>query len=402
MRIAHVISSLDPNAGGPPSVLWRLGAAQAALGHDVTAIGPRDPRRDDVIDDSRRAVPGIDDLRVIRTTAPTSAARWILDRQIPRALDDAGPFDVLHIHAVWEAPLVRAAQWARRLNVPYVIRPAGMLDVWSLEQAAPKKRFAMATTHRAFLRRAAAIHALNEHEQHTIEKLALGPRVVRIPNGVFLEEVALTGDPSLFRDAHPELADRPYAIFLSRLHYKKGLDILARAWAIAAPNLPEHRLVVAGPRQDDSIDDFRRQIAAAGLEDTVIETGAIYADTKAAALAGAECFVLPSRQEGFSVAITEALALGTPAVASRDCHFPEISEVGAGIETSLEPEDVAQALTRILQNDDQRRQAGQAAANLVRSRFTWPRIAQATLDLYASMIAPESPTPSSVPPDQPN
>src|SRR5690606_2487096 len=120
------------------------------------------------------------------------------------------------------------------------------------------------------------IHALNAHERDTIAALGLGPPIEVIPNGVFLEEIDIPADVAAFRASIEGLGERPYALFLSRLHFKKGLDLLAEAWKIVAPQFPEHRLVVAGPREDDAIDDFRRRIAAANLQSTVLEAGAVY------------------------------------------------------------------------------------------------------------------------------
>lgn len=386
LRILHVIGSLDPAAGGPPSVLWRLASAQAALGHRVATIGPRDPAREPVIQESRRTVVGIERLRIEPTDAPASRLAFLTDTRVPRAMDriaeEFGGADVVHLHGVWDVPIVRAAAWARRRGVPYIVRPAGMLDIWSLRRSKWKKRIAMALAHRRMLRGAAAIHALNAHECDTIAMLRLGPPIEVIPNGVFLEEIDIPADVPAFRESLRGLDNRPYVLFLSRLHYKKGLDILAEAWKIVSPKFPDHRLVVAGPKEDDAVEDFRRRIAQGRAESSVIEAGAVYASRKAAAFRGCACFVLPSRQEGFSVAITEALALGAPVVVSTDCHFPEVTEAGAGIETSLEPASVADGIRRMLADDAFRAACGAAGARLVRERFIWPRIAAQTIALY--------------------
>jgi glycosyltransferase involved in cell wall biosynthesis len=385
MRILHVISSLDPAGGGPPSVLWRLAAAQAALGHDVTAVGARAPDRDGVVEASRVGVVGGDRVSVLKADRPPGRVAAALGSRVVDAVRAAPTPDIVHMHGVWDVPLLRTARWCRARGVPYVVRPAGMLDVWTLRQRAAKKKIALALAYRRMLDRAGAIHALNAHERDTVADLGFASPIEVIPNGVFLEEIERPGDPADFRAEHPALGDRPYALFLSRLHFKKGLDILAEAWARVAPEFPEHRLVLVGPREDDSIDDFRARVERAGVAGSVVEAGAVYGALKPAAFRGAECFVLPSRQEGFSVAITEALALGVPAVVSRDCHFPEISEVGAGVETSLDPEDVAGALRRVLADEGFRRRASEAGRTLVRERFTWPRIARETLALYARL-----------------
>jgi glycosyltransferase involved in cell wall biosynthesis len=387
MRIAHAIGSLDPAAGGPPAVLWRLASAQARLGHETTVVGARDPERHGVILDYCKSIRGLDRIRIGAVDTPTGLLARPFGASLAPTLRALGPFDVVHMHGVWDVSFLSIASWCRKVGIPYVVRPAGMLDVWSLRQSRLKKRVALALAYRRMLAGAGAIHALNAHERDTIGALGFGSPIVVIPNGVFLEEIELAAEPALFREAHPDLGDRPYVLFLSRLHYKKGLDILAEAWARVGKAFPEHRLVVAGPRQDDTIDLLRRRLSEEGLSESLVEVGEIYADMKTAAFRGAECFVLPSRQEGFSVAVTEALALGVPVVISRECHFPEVTEAGAGIETSLEPRDVAEGVSRMLSEPTLRVESGRAGARLIRERFTWPRIAEQTLDVYARLGA---------------
>lgn len=261
-----------------------------------------------------------------------------------------------------------------------------MLDEWTLQQKPLRKKLALRLSTGRMLREAGAIHALNAHEKATIEGLSLGTRLVVIPNGVFVEEVDAPTEHGEFRNQWSQLGNKPFILFLSRLHHKKGLDILAQAWRAFHARLPDWMLVVAGPREDQSIDRFRALIADAGLSGTVLETGGLYGSTKAAALRDCEFFVLPSRQEGFSVAITEAMALGCPVVVTRECHFPEVSEAGAGFETSLDPEEFGGAMIRMAEDEAGRSQAGAAASRLVRSRFVWPEVARQVEHLYKELI----------------
>jgi glycosyltransferase involved in cell wall biosynthesis len=182
----------------------------------------------------------------------------------------------------------------------------------------------------------------------------------------------------------PALGGRPYFLFLSRLHYKKGLDYLADAFAIVAARNSDVQLVVAGP-DDGARADFEGRIAAAKLSDRIHVPGPIYGTEKLSAIAGAACFVLPSRQEGFSMAILEALACGVPAVVSAECHFPEVAEVGAGEVVPLEAAALAAAIGRVLADPDRRRKMGQAGRELVAVRFTWPRIAETSIETYRGL-----------------
>ncbi|RRY20158.1 glycosyltransferase, partial [Brucella anthropi] len=131
-------------------------------------------------------------------------------------------------------------------------------------------------------------------------------------------------------------------------------------------------------------DEFRERIRQYGLEARVHMTGGLYGSAKIAALKQSACFCLPSRQEGFSVAITEALACGVPVAITDACHFPEVAEAGAGVVCALDPMAVASALEQILEDPDRAKRMGAAGARLVRANYTWPRIALQTIAAYQS------------------
>ncbi|HEY1378387.1 MAG TPA: glycosyltransferase [Gemmataceae bacterium] len=378
MNVLHVIETLDPAAGGPPVVAARLAAAQAKLGHAVTILAAEVAAAD--------KLGGLVGVRVV--PGPT-VTRWqaVVGR---RAVDDMLPVvrghDVVHLHGVWDPLLFAAARAARAAGRPYLVTPHGMLDPWSLAQRRWKKRLALALGWRAMLDRAAALHLLNADEQALAAGLGIKAAGVVIPNGVDLDEFDPPPRPELFRRRLPALGDRPYVLFLSRLHYKKGLDYLADAFRILAADRADVHLVVAGP-DDGARADFERRVAAAGLADRVHLPGPVYGPEKLSAVAGAACFCLPSRQEGFSVAILEALACGTPAVVSTACHFPEVAEAGAGEVVPLDAAAVATALGRVLADPALRERMGRAGRELVAARFTWPRIAARSVETYAGLAA---------------
>lgn len=381
MKIAHIISSLDPAAGGPPMVVLRLAAAQANLGHDVSIICYDSPAARPTIDKSIAGLPYIQKVTIHWLTCGGRLETSLglgLARKLSPLLENR---EIVQLHGVWEAMIRVAAVIARRQDMPYVVMPHGMLDRWSMTQKRTKKRIAMALAYRKMLDRAAYLHTLNDDEVGPIKQLGISAPTRVISNGVFMEEIEPLPEPGGFRANYPELGDDPFILFLSRLHYKKGLDYLADAFALVAASHKRARLVVAGP--DGGVrDSFEQAVQEAGIADRVHLVGPIYGSAKYGALVDATCFCLPSRQEGFSIAITESLACGTPVVISDACHFPEVAKAQAGHVLPLDPKRFAQSMITLLNDPELRGSMSRCARDLVKERYTWPKIAELTIECY--------------------
>jgi glycosyltransferase involved in cell wall biosynthesis len=381
MKIVHVIATLDPAKGGPQACVVRLAAAEGALGHDVRIVSYRDHGPERRALDAASRVPGLGTVRWHLLHPPGRAER-LFGREARSALATVlNGADFVHIHGVWEPILRLAALSAEAAGIPYCVCPHGMLDPWSLAQKSWKKRLALALGYRRMLDRAAFIHALNRDEADLMAPLGLAAPVAVIPNGIFLEELEPRPEPGSFRKTVPALGNRPFVLFLSRLHTKKGLDILADAFARVAVRCPGVDLVVAGPDAGAEV-AFAGQIRRHGVSSRVHQVGSIFGATKLAALNDAAAFCLPSRQEGFSVAITEALASGCPVVITKACHFPEVGEADAGFIVDLDPAAVAEALALLLDYPGRASEMGRNGAALVRRRFLWPNVAALALDAY--------------------
>lgn len=381
VRIIHVVTALDPAGGGPPQVAIRLAAAQAARGHEVHVVCYASTADQGRVAAQIEHVPHRDRVRLHPVLDP-GRAELVSGGRARRALGELTPrSDFVHIHGVWGAILRAAADTARGSGVPYCFRPAGMLDPWSLAQKRWKKKLALAFGYRSVMNGASFIHALNDDEKRLLAPLLLRAPVVVVPNGVFMDELVPLPPAGTFRAARPDLGGAPFVLFLSRLHHKKGLDVLAEAFILLARRRDDVRLVVAGPDEGEQR-GFAERIAAGGMKHRVHLVGPLYGREKLAALVDAACFCLPSRQEGFSVAITEALACGVPVVISEACHFPEVAATGAGVITPLDPTAIAAALAGVLADPSTAARMGAAGAALVRARFTWEAVAERTLALY--------------------
>jgi glycosyltransferase involved in cell wall biosynthesis len=163
----------------------------------------------------------------------------------------------------------------------------------------------------------------------------------------------------------------------------KGLTYLIDALAKVRVERPDAHLVVIGrPRHRSAIP---RQIEALGLSDAIEFVSGVSDERIVELYNEAECAVVPSLYEGFSLPAIEAMCSGTPLVATRGGALPEVA--GTSGETAMlcnpaDPDALAQSILSMLNNDELRHRIGAAGRMRVLDRFTWRRCAEGTLEHY--------------------
>jgi len=381
MRVLHVISGLDVPTGGPGAALVGLGGAQAQAGLEVSVVttypAGADPSPGEVLRGH-----GVK----VHTIGP---AHWPLQRHReigPRLEELLGSSDVVHIHALWEEIQHQAAVRAGRRGVPYLITPHGMLDPWSLSQGRLKKQLYMALRMRRDLNGAAAIHYTADAERDLAAPLGLrAPSLVEV-NGVDLTEFEVLPAKGEFRKLHPRIGQRPMVLFLSRIHLKKGLDLLVPSFAKV--KTPGAILVIAGADYWGYGDVIKGLVKEHGIEDRVIFAGKLPAEVRVAAFRDADLFTLPSYQENFGIAVAEALAAGTPVVISDQVNIHrQISEGAVGGVVPRDVDRLANEIDRWLQDEPMRRSASEKARPFVWERYDWRQIARRWVGHYGAIAA---------------
>ncbi len=383
MRVLHVTPYYAPAYvyGGPPRSIAGLCAALARLGVAVdvattTANGSGAPLP------SATEVPVTREAVAVRYF-PWSEPRWLwhatgLRRWLKREI---AAYDVVHIHGLWHLPGWHAARLARRHEVPYVVSPRGMLEPEALAIRAGRKAVAFAAIERQNLTRAAWLHATSARECETLEARSLGPPVVLAANGVDVDGLP-SADPTPTLNAW-NLADRPYVLFLGRVHPIKRLDLLAHA--IARLRNRAFRLVVAGPDEGGHRAQLEPLFAQSGVE--VVWTGPVDGAAKADLLTAARALVLCSDSESFGLAAAEALAAGTPVIATRTLAWEHLEPSGAGLWVEQTPQAIAAALAELLADPDKARAMGQRGQLLATRLFTWTTSARTIADGYRRLVA---------------
>lgn len=372
-RWLHVVSHTDPRYGGLSAAVPALGASISSRYNIEVSLAafchPEEQFRPREVDTEHLSF------------WPRSRRAWTFDNALKSSFADAvQQADGLHIHGIWEESTAVACRLARKLGKPYILSAHGMLEPWALANKRLKKRVYTALIERENVTGAACLHALTAAEAHQYRNFGATSPIAVIPNAVQLPDDV---HPDLFLGRFPALRDKRLVLFLSRLHPKKGLDLLVDAWSGVDREHPDARLVIAGPDSEGMQAKLLNEILARGLEDTIVFTGLLQGPMKWSALDAAECYVLPSHSEGLSMSLLEAMGMGLPVIATKACNMPDISTFNTGWEIDADADSLRAALRSLLSRPTEENLiAGRNGARLIRSRFSPPHVARQMTELY--------------------
>jgi glycosyltransferase involved in cell wall biosynthesis len=365
-------------------------------------------------------------------------------------MKEAAKADIVHNHGLWMWPNAYAREAAVAAGKPLIISPRGMLEAWSLNRSRLRKAVAWRLFERKNLQSAAMFHATAESEAESIreaskrlrdeeskrpkvkETIAEVPIVVA-PNGVDLPDLGRRPGRETIEEKFPELNFRRWVVFMSRLHPKKGIDVLLRAWARQnvehgawsmehgegesrrgerpkdqelersrtadspkangamlsrgqTKDLPV--LILAGSDLIGYRREVEKMVKELGLEDSVVIIGEVQGEMKDTLLANADLFVLPSYSENFGIVVGEAMSWERPVITSTGTPWKEVAEVGAGWWVKPEEESLAEALAEAMDKRPQELEAtGAKGRALVEERYTWAAPAERLVRAYERILA---------------
>lgn len=369
IRIGLVTSAVSRNGGG----VFEAVAAQAmllqSLGHDPVVLGIADEHT--ATDQARLS--GVE-VRTARGLGPPSIGL------APRlhAVLMAARLDIVHLHGIWQPTSLATLRWTRRTGGAYVISPHGMLDPWITARGRIKKWAARIAYERASWRRATCFHALTGAEADDIRRATGRPAVTVIPNAVIPQGTD-----------EPQERDRPFILYLSRIHPKKNINALLDAWAgIGSTARGDWRLVICGWGEQADVAHLQARLAAAG-DPSIRFAGPIFGPEKWKLLRDASFAILPSLSEGLPMAILEAWAAGTPTMMSRACHLDQGFAAGAAIDCGTDANSIAAALCNaIAMPQAERTRMTHAARHLVATEFSVHAVGQQWLRTYSAAMQP--------------
>ena len=381
VRFLHVITSVDRKTGGPVEALLQLGLVHQKLGHTIE-VASADAAWSPDLGEMPFPVHGLGPGKTSYAYCPRMAG-W---------LKQHGPqFDAVIAHGLWQYPTNAVQALARK--VPYFVYTHGMLDPWFNEQFLlkhiKKTVFWNAKLRKVLDEATGVIFTTEEEMERSIRsffpfrwKGMVAPLGISPPPTETIDSIL--SSPSQF----PELKKRRFLLFFGRIHPKKGCDLLIEAFSRIAYEYPEVSLVMAGPGEPSYIEFLQKAVETAGLQDRVIWTGMITGDSKWELLRLADAFLLPSHQENFGIAVTEALAVHTPVLLSNKVQiWREVIRSGAGLVETDDLQGTELLLRRWLQLDDAERMRFRSrAGECFQSRFTAEQAGGIVLREILSML----------------
>jgi glycosyltransferase involved in cell wall biosynthesis len=378
VKVLHVIGSVDPRGGGPIEGVFSSSEVWFHHGHvrNIVCLDPPSARWLSQARAPTEAV-GLDGgaYAMLRRLIP-----WLRYGYSPHLVRwlraNAGRYDAVIVNGLWNYASFGAWRALHDMPIPYFVFTHGMLDPW-FNAAYPTKTFFKSIFWKLFehkvLRDATGVMFTCEEERRLARGSFAPYRAREFVIGYGTRDVS--GNPNAQRAAFlakaPATVGHKLILFLSRIHEKKGVDLLVRAFARVAGSHPEHDLVIAGPDQGGLQASLTRLAEELGVAQRTHWPGMLTGDAKWGAFRAAEFFALPSHQENFGIVVAEAMALAKPLLVTNKVNiWREVEADGAGIVVVDDLEGVSDGLGRMFAMTDAERAAmGAAARRSFEERF---------------------------------
>lgn len=384
LRVLHVISSISRLRGGPSVSVHNMLNALRRRGIIVDLVATDDDgtsARLDVPLDRFVQIDGGQNARFF----PRQTSKYGFSAPMLRWLRaHVSEYDIVHTHGLFSWSPVAAAWCARSAGVPYVMRPAGVLDTWGMRnKSRVVKALSVRLVEGPLLRSAAAVHFTTRLEQTRAAELALRIRSVVLPTGVEIETSPQRGSEPA--DA-PALGNRRVILYLARIHPIKRVDTLLQAYA-ALEHRQSSALVIAGDGDESLLARLKQMAADLGIASDVHWVGFVHGALKRWLLARAALFVLPSDSENYGIAVVEAMNAGLPVIVTQGCGLADfVRQHGAGTVTDGTVGELRAALAGLLANAEHGRAMGAAGRQAAQRELSLDAFGARLESLYRSVI----------------
>lgn len=376
-----------------------MARAQARLGNDVSIYTTNQDGIGELVVSTEQPVQweGVT-IRYFQIQRPRF---WVTSLPLARALKGKIPdVDIVHIHSLYMFHTAVTALYCKKFQISYVIRPHGSLDPFIYKRHRFRKKIVEILFQDRIIRRASGIHFITEEEKILAAKHTFGAPGFVVPLGLDIDEYSCIPSKGKLFSRFPELNGKKIILFLGRINFVKGLDILVNAFTAVARERDDVHMLIAGP--DDS--DYGKKVSAwlrkGNVSTRTTFAGMLQGEEKLEAFHISSIFVLPSYSENFGIAVLEAMACGLPVIVSDKVNlWPDVVEANAGEVAPCDAEHFSRKILDILNDEESAQRMGMNGMELVRKKFSWGEIASRLVAMYSSLIknpAHSSGIPSSV------
>lgn len=364
MKILSFVSSLDLSSGGPSRSVPMLVKGLAELGVDITLMTVKSENM------NTHALEG------------TTAKQKVLSpsfskKEIAKYLAEER-FDLIQIQSMWDLPYHKVMVEARRLGIPYIVTPRGMLEPWSLSQKKWKKKLAWWFYQRNDVQKSVCVFTTAKMEAEHVSNLGITTCKVVIPNGIET-------------DAYPCKSSvegvKKQVLFLSRVHVKKGIELLFEAWKRLHSDYVDWQLLVIGNGEAEYIHSLENRVESLGLKDSIKILPPVFGEAKIKVYQESALFCLPSFSENFGMVIAEAMSCGTPVITTTNCPWEILNETNTGWCVDLSVDNLECTLREAMGMDaNALYDMGQKAGKLIFDNFDYRSVTRKTLRLYEWLL----------------
>lgn len=360
MNQLHIVQSIGTNFGGLGLAALRYAQAVALAGAKVQ-LYVIDRRSDELPIDFTNG-----HVTIIGSSCSTLPERLI---HLKRYLTNH-KFDVVHIHGTWTLMLAFASYICFFNSIPIVVSPHGCLELWALNHRKWKKFLAMALYQRNIFNKASMLIATAKQELDSIRSIGIKTPVAVLPLGIDIP-VKQVSEHSAIRNF----------LFLSRIHPKKGLVDLVRAWAKV--RRPGWKIIIAGGADDGHFDEIQQLVITFDLQDDFEFTGLVVGEYKDKLFYEADVFVLPTYSENFGIAIAEALAHGVPVITTTGAPWENIVTWECGWWVQPGVDSIASALESAMDTPKTKLvEMGERGVRLLQANYSWIQIGHSANAAY--------------------
>jgi len=366
MKIIHYIPSLDRSSGGTTVYIQLLGKALGQLVelHIVSHAS------DNVVE-----IPNCNIHFISSSLFGNMKKEWL------ELLSNIQP-DIVHVNCCWMPQCAFTQKWAQAKGYKVVLTPHGMLEPWIMARNYwTRKLPALLLYQKEAVREADMLHSTADFEKVNLLKLGYNNKITVIPNGIETDTISLK----------TSWIPTKKILFLSRVHIKKGIELLIESIASLKEKMVGYTVIIAGEGDEAYIRQLKQKAEEMGISAIVQFVGGVYGEQKWQLFQKTDFFVLPTFCENFGYVVVEALACGTPVITTKGAPWQDLEESGSGWWIDISTDALINALEEALsKNEQDLMEMGQKGRLLVEQKYTINAVALSMYKLYMRMLNKES------------